>query len=179
MDPRCGTYAGYKVHYRRKEQACRPCLDANYQKVKQWNKDNPEYMKSYQAEYYQENCDEISKRKAELYQENIDAERERKRVYHQLNPDTAHASSHRRRARLRSVPSEPYLPSQVVELYGTDCHICSEPIDMSANRRPGQDEWERGLNIDHVIPLSKGGSNTLENVKPSHAQCNLSKGNRN
>lgn len=178
MDPRCGTNTGYLAHYRRKEKACRPCLDAHYQKVKQWKDNNPKYTKSYQAEYYQENYEQIRERKMNLYQENIDVERERKRMFHKLNPDIARASSRRRRARLMNVDSEHYSTSQVIELYGTNCHICSEPIDMNANCRPGQEGWERGLNIDHITPISKGGTDTLNNVKPSHAKCNLSKGSR-
>ena len=38
--------------------------------------------------------------------------------------------------------------------------------------------WQRGLHLDHVVPLSKGGSDLIANVKPSHAQCNLKKNNR-
>jgi 5-methylcytosine-specific restriction endonuclease McrA len=29
-----------------------------------------------------------------------------------------------------------------------------------------------------VIPLSKGGNDTIENVRPAHAICNLRKGSR-
>jgi 5-methylcytosine-specific restriction endonuclease McrA len=31
------------------------------------------------------------------------------------------------------------------------------------------------LHIDHVYPLSKGGLDTLENVRPSHGKCNIVK----
>jgi len=32
-----------------------------------------------------------------------------------------------------------------------------------------------GLHIDHVMPLSKGGPDTLENVRPAHGSCNVKK----
>lgn len=37
---------------------------------------------------------------------------------------------------------------------------------------------DQDLHIDHIIPLSRGGSDTLENLQILCARCNLSKGNR-
>jgi len=68
-----------------------------------------------------------------------------------------------------------YSELQVIQTYGTNCHICSNPIDFTAPRKVGQTGWEKGLHIDHVYPLSKGGLDTLENVRPSHGQCNVIK----
>ena len=68
-----------------------------------------------------------------------------------------------------------YSDLQVLELYGTNCHICGLPIDLEASRQCGKPGWEKALHIDHVIPLSKGGSDTIENVRPSHGQCNIVK----
>lgn len=68
-----------------------------------------------------------------------------------------------------------YSDLQVLELYGTKCHICGEEVDLQAPRQCGKTGWEKGLHIDHVIPLSKGGSDTIENVRPSHGQCNIIK----
>ena len=65
---------------------------------------------------------------------------------------------------------------QVVSLYGTNCHLCHEPIDMLAPRRSGAVGWERSFWVDHVVSLASGGSHTLENVRPSHGLCNLRKG---
>jgi 5-methylcytosine-specific restriction endonuclease McrA len=77
-----------------------------------------------------------------------------------------------------NAPSEPYTTQQILELYGTDCHICHEPIDLDAPRSVHKQGYQRGLHLDHVIPLSKGGTDLIENVKPSHARCNLSKNGR-
>ena len=68
-----------------------------------------------------------------------------------------------------------YSDIDVLETYGVQCHICNDPIDLSAPRKVGQDGWERALHIDHVYPLSKGGLDTLENVRPSHGKCNVIK----
>ena len=68
-----------------------------------------------------------------------------------------------------------YTTEDILYLWGTDCYLCGEPIDLEANRGPGLPGWERGLHLDHVVPLSAGGTDTLDNVKPSHGQCNLTK----
>ena len=68
-----------------------------------------------------------------------------------------------------------YSDKDVLDTYGIDCHICNTPIDLSAPRQVGSPGWEKGLHIDHVYPLSKGGLDTLENVRPSHGQCNIIK----
>lgn len=68
-----------------------------------------------------------------------------------------------------------YSDLELLDLYGTDCHICNEPIDLNAPRQVGKEGWERGYHVDHVIPLSKGGSDELDNVRPAHGQCNIVK----
>lgn len=62
---------------------------------------------------------------------------------------------------------------EVVRVYGSDCHICQEPIDLGLPRTHKQ-----GLTVDHVIPLSKGGTDTINNMKPAHWLCNIKKGNK-
>ena len=69
-----------------------------------------------------------------------------------------------------------YSLTQVLVTYGKNCHICNQPIDLKASRRVGVGDWLLGLHIDHLIPIAKGGPDTLENVRPSHAICNLKKG---
>ena len=81
------------------------------------------------------------------------------------------------RRHFRRNDTEPgnYSDKDVLEAYGLDCHICQTPIDLDAPRQVGKDGWEKGLHIDHVYPLSKGGLDTLENVRPAHGKCNVIK----
>jgi len=58
----------------------------------------------------------------------------------------------------------------ILRVHGLTCHICNTPI----TRGIGQDREH--LHFDHVIPISKKGSHTYENIRPAHASCNLSKG---
>ncbi|HET7736456.1 MAG TPA: HNH endonuclease [Nocardioidaceae bacterium] len=54
---------------------------------------------------------------------------------------------------------------------GWICGLCSEPI-------PSDLRWPEPLSasVDHIIPLSKGGRHTLDNVQAAHLICNISKG---
>jgi 5-methylcytosine-specific restriction endonuclease McrA len=68
-----------------------------------------------------------------------------------------------------------WTTAEALEIYGTDCHICGTAIDLKAPTKVGADGWELALHLDHVIPLSKGGADTLGNIRPAHAKCNIRK----
>jgi 5-methylcytosine-specific restriction endonuclease McrA len=87
-------------------------------------------------------------------------------------------TTHKRRALKNNNGHTPYTVEGVLERWGTDCHICGEAVDLGAPRSARYKGWELGLNLDHVIPLSLGGEDALENVKPSHGMCNVKKGNK-
>lgn len=51
------------------------------------------------------------------------------------------------------------------------CHLCSEKINPKL-RFPN--EW--AATVEHIIPLSQGGTHTWDNVAAAHAWCNFQKG---
>jgi 5-methylcytosine-specific restriction endonuclease McrA len=53
--------------------------------------------------------------------------------------------------------------------------LCNTAVDLNAPRKSGIPGWEKGLHIDHFIPVSKGGPDTLNNVRPTHGLCNIRK----
>ena len=71
---------------------------------------------------------------------------------------------------------------------GAGCHICGAPIDYTLRWLDGEHGPKcRGSNCrgcvphpmrfeaDHVVPLKRGGADTLENSRASHRQCNNAK----
>ena len=84
---------------------------------------------------------------------------------------------HRRQATIKNNGFSKYTFEDIVEKYGTACYICKLEIDFNAPRQSNKKDWELGLHIDHFIPVSRGGPDTIENVRPSHAICNLRKSN--
>jgi 5-methylcytosine-specific restriction protein A len=71
-------------------------------------------------------------------------------------------SGHRgRRNRMRSGSREQRLNRAVMELHEGRCHICGNY---------GADE------VDHVVPLSEGGSDGMDNRRPIHSEpCHRTK----
>lgn len=97
------------------------------------------------------------------------------RLYH---PDCS-KEAERARYRIKTVRRQTKLnpnrisADQVVREYGDVCHICQDQIDMSLPRTS-----KMGLTIDHLIALSKGGTDTMENLRPAHWICNRRKSDK-
>lgn len=53
--------------------------------------------------------------------------------------------------------------AKVLERTNGVCHICCEPVD--------RDRWD----IDHIVPIDKGGIHSYANTAPSHPACNQAK----
>jgi len=145
-DNRCGTYAGFRAHLNKNEESCIECKNARSAYKKEYNLKNSKKIKELQKEWRKN------------------------------NPQYGPESVRRRRNKKTNNGYTPYKEFEVIDLYGTKCHICNLEIDFLCSRSAKKDNWEFGLHIDHLIPISKGGPDTLENVRPSHAICNLRKG---
>lgn len=61
----------------------------------------------------------------------------------------------------------------VCERDGYVCWLCGEEIDL-ALRAPDK----RSATADHVVPLARGGSDDLSNLRPAHFACNSRRGAR-
>lgn len=80
--------------------------------------------------------------------------------------------SSKRRAIMRQ--GDPIVHFEVFERDEWMCHICKQQIDR---RLRGEGVWMRAT-IDHIIPLSRGGPHTYENVAAAHWICNQRKGDQ-
>ncbi len=138
-----GTVAAYHRHYRAKTRPCEACAKAHADYKREWNRAHPERVKAIRKKHYDN------------------------------YPERAIARARKRDAIKASAYSEPYTLAEVLEAYGSSCHACLEPVDLDAPRHPGDEGWEKSLHIDHLVPLIDGGDDTLDNVRPAHAVCNL------
>jgi 5-methylcytosine-specific restriction endonuclease McrA len=83
---------------------------------------------------------------------------------HYLDNARIHASA--RRARLREVFVEHVHPLVVLEMDDGVCGICGEDVDPF------------NFEVDHIIPLIKGGEHSYANTQLAHKSCNSRKRDR-
>lgn len=78
----------------------------------------------------------------------------------------------RRRAQMATSDIGLFTELQVFERDGWTCWICDEPVE----RMPYRKRAPRMASVDHVVPLARGGSHTLDNVRCTHLDCNRRRG---
>ena len=136
----------------------------------------------YQKAYYWNNRERVlaiaRKANAKYREANKEKDAERKKIYKQNNKNKSAILESKRRSLKMNVMHSDYTLEEVLNTWGNVCYICNNLIDLSSERRVGRKGWEDGLHLDHVIPLSKGGADSIENVKPTHGSCNIKKGNK-
>ena len=122
---------------------------------------NRETLLAYQTEYYSQNRDAVRALKAERHaRPEVKARHaEYMAEYYQANPHIWWEHAYRKRA--RAYGFDPRVSSftrgELVERYGDQCFHCGTP-------------WTE---IDHhPVPVAHGGPHTIENTKPSCADCN-------
>ena len=116
---------------------------------------------------------------------NPEKEKARWRAYKQAHPEQTRAQAMRWReenraqwnalvyqARLRRLerigPDPEHVDRRaVIAEFGMVCHICG-----------GQIESGKDLEFDHVIPIARGGTESYDNIRPSHLRCNRRKGSK-
>ncbi len=72
----------------------------------------------------------------------------------------------RRVAKVTNGPVEDIKATDIWTRDGGVCYLCDSPVTLSL------------AHLDHVIPVSRGGTHTPDNVRVTHARCNLRKGAR-
>lgn len=119
-----------------------------------------EYKREYGIQYRKANADRL---------------KEQKRQYDLAHPDRKRDGRRRSKGYRQSAPKgEPYTQAMLVSRDGDDCYLCGRVMDFSKGTKGSP--WT--VSIDHVLPLSLGGVDGLENVRLAHVRCNISKHNR-
>src|SRR3990167_9758704 len=91
---------------------------------------------------------------------------ERSRKYRAANLEKLAARNHRRRAQ-KAGNGGSFTAAEWIDLcdqFGGRCLACGAT--------------DRTLTVDHVVPVSKGGSNSIENLQPLCQSCNAHKGTK-
>lgn len=156
---------------------CRECENANN---RAWRSRNKEHVADLNREFYQANREarlayhrqyrqankEYFKREIEKFRrENPDYHRSYMREWARANPEKTQAKDNARRAFKMGQPKSftAIEWAALKQQYNYTCLRC------------GRREPEIKLTADHIVPISKGGVGTIDNIQPLCRQCNSAK----
>jgi 5-methylcytosine-specific restriction endonuclease McrA len=157
------------------------CKKCHYKATRKWAASNRETVNSLAAKSYhrnrdktlhrmvlykRRNRDKVSAYNLSYYAENADTLREKTRQWRKRNPDKANLQRAAYRARLEGVESEPWSRTSILERDHYTCSYCG----ASGPTVP--------LQVDHIIPISRGGADAPHNLTTACRRCNMSKGNK-
>ena len=147
-------FGAHKGQWDKKSTLCRMCARKN---DNQYRKKNPEVKKA-------------SARRS--YLNNLEARREYYAKRSQADPMHYRLESGKARAKKAGAEWENISFTDLLshwELRGITidtCYYCKQTVNID------------DLQLDHGIPVIKGGSHTVDNLYPAHKSCNLSKKDR-
>lgn len=137
--------------------------------ARNWRKNHPNYLR----EYARENSEKIRQHGIQYRLEHGDPEKNREAVrqWRLDNPEKHIAKENRRRAR-KAGNGGTYTIDEwntLLARYNNTCLCCGVK---------GEDTGLGKLTPDHVIPISKGGSNDIGNIQPLCFLCNTRKNDK-
>lgn len=135
---------------------------------KRYQEKNKEKIKSRRKEQYSQNSEKIRASNKKYYETNADKCKAQKREYCKLNRD---------RVRLSEKAIEHKRRSAKGKLTAADVELCIDEANGHCVYC-GREFCRKELQIDHVIPLTRGGYNSPDNVIASCGRCNKRKRNK-
>jgi 5-methylcytosine-specific restriction endonuclease McrA len=170
----------YQKRQATREQAAANRADRKRENMRRWTADNAEHVREKARLWRQKNADRLrAKRLASgvdrtetkrvksraYYAANREARQVKHREYYRDNTDKRYAWKAARRARLAgAVCTATRKQIADLKLVWGCCAYCFRS--------------DRRLTVDHLTPLSRGGSHTIDNLVPACRPCNSSKGTR-
>ena len=148
---------------------CRTC---NRNDNKKHYNENREARTAYARQYYLDNREAKNAYNRQYWIDNIESMREYRVNRIQADPMYDRLHLGKKRAEEAGAEWETIKTTELLSYWEQNnmsistCHYCKQTID--------EDELE----IDHGIPIGRGGSHTLENLFPSHIRCNRQKFNK-
>lgn len=142
---------------------CTPCGREYQRRYRAANRDK---LKAYHREWERNNKDRKHDYGKKYRAANADKEREKLRRWREDNPEKWKAQYHNHRASIEGLEGS-FTAEEWVQLCAAlECRCA----------RCGRLATEQELTVDHIAPLSMGGSNYIENIQPLCGPCNSSKG---
>lgn len=167
------------------------CKECKAPAAAKWALINPEKKKDAQRKWVAKNKDRVTGYKRSYEVRNKDEQRERRKRWAKNNPDKVSAKNRKRKAYLaewmRKWRKDNPDKSRAVKARrrarenASPTHYTAADVKRQYNAQKGRCYYcgcsvKSNFHVDHVIPLSRGGSNGPENIVIACQPCNKSKG---
>ena len=155
---------------------CKAHREANpeYHKarLKAWYEANPERMKLLKKAWYEANREKVKAYMKIWTKANPEKRKTSYERYKKANPEIAREASRKHKALKRTTQVQAINEKEVYLRDGWICQLCHKRVDKRF-KHPNP----MCASLDHIVPLSKGGTHTYKNVQLAHLGCNLNKCN--
>ena len=132
---------------------------------RKWGDTNFERKQAYNKRWWIENRDKSSIYHKRTRLNHPEKEALRQKIWREANPEMVREYCRRRMALRRKVTIGKVDILALLAEWDGSCGICYLPVIGN-------------YHIDHIIPLTKGGAHSQNNLQVTHPSCNMSKGNK-
>lgn len=178
---KCNLIKPYQDYYKKSDNKdghmsyCKKCDIARRSK---WNADNREKARAQDRKYYannpekrkqknhiyrKNNATKIITYSRDYYYKNKKAKNEQNKKWYKEHPEKSRDKYNKRRAAKMQNGKFYVTPKFLMKLYSSNCLVCNS---------------NSNIEMDHVIPLTRGGTHGEGNLQPLCRSCNASKGNK-
>jgi 5-methylcytosine-specific restriction endonuclease McrA len=161
-----------RLYYLRFPEKCRESVKKSYLKnpearraySKQWKLKHLERANENHRRWVSNNSNKKKQWHRRWYEKHSIHVQEINKIWQKQNPEKAKliraGIKGRRRARIKANGFERFSLKEILNRDGYRCHICTKRV------------LPKDLSFDHLIPISKGGPHTRQNVAVAHLSCN-------
>lgn len=148
---------------------------------KEYNKKNKKQINKYQKDYYQNNKEQLKKNKKEYRKSNKEEINKHQRIYYQINKKQINEyqkkyrknnkeyfkTTKQKRRTLKQNSGGSYTVEQwneALKYFNNKCAYSGKPMEQ--------------VSVEHIIPITKGGTSYIWNIIPCELSLNKSKNNK-
>jgi 5-methylcytosine-specific restriction endonuclease McrA len=158
-------------HLEKRYTSTGQCVSCVGESTIQWKDKNkswfPEYCRKYARKRHWENRDQIIQKTREWRINNPEKQKELNKKWNERNPEAKRLYENKRRSRKKGAGGS-HTIKQLREMLirqNFKCVYCKCDVSKS-------------YHIDHIVPISRGGNNAIENIQILCVDCNQSKHNK-
>lgn len=178
-----------KLYYQKNKEShnkrTKKYYEENKEKVlkvcKEYREENKERISEYKKDWAKKNRVRKSEQEKHWRENNEKRNVEMKKKWYEKNRDRVYSNLLKRRSLKHFVRFEGIRRKELLDRDNWKCKRCGVQVhDRSVGGNENRHLWddERKAHIDHIIPISKGGDSTPNNLQVLCRTCNLSKNNK-